>query len=168
MFGIGLPELLLIMGLGLVVLGPDKLPDLAKQLAKGMVELKRTANSLKASLQEELEEENGGSPLLDDLRENAGQPWRGLDGKGGVPSDKLPEGFDEYGVINTESPGNDFVGVNDPADAPGPAEAAVETGAEEGSDEQVAAKESVSELAPAPDSETVAAETPNQQDKPAA
>lgn len=53
MFGIGLPELLLIMGLGLVVLGPDKLPDLAKQLAKGMVELKRTANSLKASLQEE-------------------------------------------------------------------------------------------------------------------
>lgn len=114
MFGIGLPELLLIMGLGLVVLGPDKLPDLAKQLAKGMVELKRTANSLKHSLQEEMEDEDDDSPLLDDLSETAGQPWRGLDGKGGLPSDKLPKGFDEFGVINTASEDNG--GVNPPVD----------------------------------------------------
>ena len=32
MFGIGMPELLLILGLALIVLGPKKLPELAKTL----------------------------------------------------------------------------------------------------------------------------------------
>lgn len=49
MFGIGLPEMLLIMALALIVVGPDKLPDLARSLAKGLVELKKTAESLKKS-----------------------------------------------------------------------------------------------------------------------
>ncbi len=167
MFGIGLPELLLIMGLGLVVLGPDKLPDLAKQLAKGMVELKRTANSLKQSLQEELEDENGNLPVVDDLRENAGQPWYGLDGKGAPPSDKLPDGFDEFGVINTSSPGEDFVGVNDPADAIPAAEG--EVGSEEnGAAEQVKVTEPVSEPISPAVAESVTVETVNKPEEPAA
>lgn len=49
MFGIGLPEMLLIMALALIVVGPDKLPDLARSLAKGLMELKKTAESLKGS-----------------------------------------------------------------------------------------------------------------------
>lgn len=53
MFGIGLPELILIMVVALIVVGPDKLPDLAKTLAKQIVELKRAANSLKDSLNED-------------------------------------------------------------------------------------------------------------------
>jgi sec-independent protein translocase protein TatB len=53
MFGIGLPELILIMAVALIVVGPDKLPDLAKTLARQMVELKRAANSLKDSLSED-------------------------------------------------------------------------------------------------------------------
>ncbi|OGQ94710.1 MAG: hypothetical protein A2521_11480, partial [Deltaproteobacteria bacterium RIFOXYD12_FULL_57_12] len=53
MFGIGLPELILIMAVALIVVGPNKLPELAKSLAKGVLELKKAANSLKASLQEE-------------------------------------------------------------------------------------------------------------------
>lgn len=53
MFGIGLPELLLIMAIALIVVGPDKLPELAKTLARQMVELKRAANALKDSLQDE-------------------------------------------------------------------------------------------------------------------
>lgn len=57
MFGIGLPELILIMALALIVVGPDKLPDLAKSIAKQILELKKTANSLKESLQEELHDE---------------------------------------------------------------------------------------------------------------
>ncbi len=59
MFGIGLPEFILIMALALIVVGPDKLPDLAKSVAKGILELKKTANTLKESLSEE------GSPLAD-------------------------------------------------------------------------------------------------------
>ncbi|NOR09988.1 MAG: twin-arginine translocase subunit TatB, partial [Desulfovibrionaceae bacterium] len=41
MFGIGLPELILIMGLALIVVGPDKLPGLAKSIAKQILELKK-------------------------------------------------------------------------------------------------------------------------------
>ncbi len=57
MFGIGLPELILIMGLALIVVGPDKLPGLAKTVAKQILELKKAADSLKDSLNEELKEE---------------------------------------------------------------------------------------------------------------
>jgi sec-independent protein translocase protein TatB len=57
MFGIGLPELILIMVLALIVVGPEKLPELAKNIAKQILELKKTANSLKESLQEELQDE---------------------------------------------------------------------------------------------------------------
>ena len=53
MFGIGLPELLLIMAIALIVVGPEKLPELAKTLARQMVDLKRAANALKDSLQDE-------------------------------------------------------------------------------------------------------------------
>lgn len=52
MFGIGLPELILILALALIVVGPDKLPDLARSVAKGILELKNTANNLKESLNE--------------------------------------------------------------------------------------------------------------------
>ena len=61
MFGIGLPEMILILALALIVVGPDKLPDLARSLAKGMMELKKTAEGLKDSFAEE------GNPL-DDIR----------------------------------------------------------------------------------------------------
>lgn len=61
MFGIGLPELIVILGLALIVVGPDKLPDLARSIAKGVLELKKTAESLK----EELTQEGG---MLEELR----------------------------------------------------------------------------------------------------
>ena len=61
MFGIGLPEMILIMALALIVVGPDKLPDLARSLAKGLLDLKKTAEGLKQSFTEE------GNPL-DDIR----------------------------------------------------------------------------------------------------
>ncbi len=61
MFGIGLPELILILALALIVVGPDKLPDLARSVAKGVLDLKKTANSLKESLNEH------GNPL-DDIK----------------------------------------------------------------------------------------------------
>jgi sec-independent protein translocase protein TatB len=61
MFGIGLPEMILILALALIVVGPDKLPDLARSLAKGLMDLKKTAEGLKDSFAEE------GNPL-DDIR----------------------------------------------------------------------------------------------------
>ena len=53
MFGIGLPELILIMAVALIVVGPEKLPELARGLAKQIIELKRAANVLKETLNED-------------------------------------------------------------------------------------------------------------------
>jgi sec-independent protein translocase protein TatB len=53
MFGIGLPEMILILALALIVVGPDKLPDLARSMAKGLMELKKTAETLKKNLTED-------------------------------------------------------------------------------------------------------------------
>jgi TatA/E family protein of Tat protein translocase len=47
MFGIGMPELLLILGLALIVLGPKKLPELARALGKGLAEFRRATDELK-------------------------------------------------------------------------------------------------------------------------
>jgi sec-independent protein translocase protein TatB len=49
MFGIGMPEMLLILAIALIVIGPKKLPDLAKSLGKAMGEFKKAAQELKNS-----------------------------------------------------------------------------------------------------------------------
>jgi Tat protein translocase TatB subunit len=50
MFGIGFPELIIIMVLALIVLGPSKLPDIAKALGKGMAEFRKATQEMKENL----------------------------------------------------------------------------------------------------------------------
>ena len=57
MFGIGLPEMILILAIALIVIGPQKLPDLAKSLGRAMREFKKATSELKDSMHiNELEE----------------------------------------------------------------------------------------------------------------
>ena len=51
MFGIGMPEMLVILALALIVIGPKKLPDLAKSLGRAMREFKRATNEFKETIQ---------------------------------------------------------------------------------------------------------------------
>ena len=53
MFGIGMPELLLILALALIVIGPKKLPDVAKAIGRGLAEFRRATDDLKNTLREE-------------------------------------------------------------------------------------------------------------------
>ena len=51
MFGIGMPELILIAVVALIVLGPKKLPELAKSMGKAMREFKKATSELKETFQ---------------------------------------------------------------------------------------------------------------------
>lgn len=53
MFGIGFSELLVILGVALLVVGPDKLPDVARAIGRGYAEFKRTMDDLKSTIDQD-------------------------------------------------------------------------------------------------------------------
>jgi len=56
MFGLGLPELIVIFVIALVVFGPKKLPDLGKSIGRAMAEFKKTQQEFQDSVQAEMKE----------------------------------------------------------------------------------------------------------------
>ena len=65
MFGVGLPELAVIAFVAVLVFGPDKLPDFARQAGRMARQLKVFANQARDELREELGPEYADLDLRD-------------------------------------------------------------------------------------------------------
>ena len=76
MFGIGMPELLVIAVIALLVVGPKKLPDIAKALGKGLAEFRKVTEEATDTLKETLkdhDDENSVKPPKDSLLYGKGE-----------------------------------------------------------------------------------------------
>lgn len=65
MFGIGMQEIVLVCVIALVVVGPKKLPELARALGKGYGEFRRAFDEMKRNVETDLHTEDLRRSLLD-------------------------------------------------------------------------------------------------------
>ena len=97
MFGIGGSEILVILVVALLFLGPDKLPDAAKTISKGIRDIKKQSRALQQTI--ENDEQIGGAirDLKSALRGEPEAPQR-------PPVRKAPKIIDESELDGTEVP----------------------------------------------------------------
>jgi sec-independent protein translocase protein TatA len=85
MFGLGMQELLVILVIALIVVGPKKLPDIAKSLGRGLAEFKRTADEFQSTMLADVSHETSPPPLSQAPR-----------GRGRAPGiERAEEGFED-------------------------------------------------------------------------
>lgn len=56
MFGLGIPELLVIFVIALLIFGPRKLPELGKSVGRAMAEFKRASDEFQETMRDEMKE----------------------------------------------------------------------------------------------------------------
>ncbi len=69
MFNIGMPELLLILAIALIILGPKKLPDIARALGRSLGEFRRASDEIKETIEADLDSEKDDSEKQEKTKE---------------------------------------------------------------------------------------------------
>ena len=84
MFGIGPMELVVIVVVALLIFGPQRLPEFARTLGKGLAEFRRASNELRQTLALD--------DLQNDLRKTINQPGNPAPPRPAQAGDTLPTG----------------------------------------------------------------------------
>lgn len=111
MFGIGMPEMLLICAIALIVIGPKKLPDLAKSLGRAFGEFKRATSDLKESLEIDTDLSDVSKPfdeITDDIKDSLDSPVDQMANESSE-SDPPEDNDEKQGVGPAESDSTDSV-----------------------------------------------------------
>jgi Tat protein translocase TatB subunit len=158
MFGIGMAELMVILVVALLFLGPEKLPDAAKKLSRGLREFRQHGRELQKTLQDDTELGAAVRDLKSALRgeEYPPVPYRRERKEGeSAPAGDQPPAGDPYGLRDEEdereSDGEQRADGS-PTPAPAPASAS-------GGDADAPAAAESDEEAPAPASAPVEVES---------
>lgn len=120
MFGIGMPEMLLICAIALIVIGPKKLPDLAKSLGRAFGEFKRATSDLKESLEVDTDLSDVSKPfdeITDDIKDSLDSPGDQMT-NGFSESDPPEDNDDKQGTEPAESDLTDSVDTDVDTDTP--------------------------------------------------
>jgi Tat protein translocase TatB subunit len=73
-FGIGMTELLVILVIGLLVLGPKRLPDVARSLGRGLAEFRRASTDMRKEFLDVAEEVRSEPQGVDASEKKDGAP----------------------------------------------------------------------------------------------
>jgi Tat protein translocase TatB subunit len=109
MFNIGPPELIVILLVALLIVGPKRLPEVGKSVGRALREIRRQTDEVRSSFEATIH------PDLDDDEDEAGM-HETLDETGSPPAD-VDQPLTEWGGAD-----------EDPAPVPAPAPAPIEAG----------------------------------------
>jgi len=86
MFGIGTAEILIVLVIALLLLGPKEIPKIARTLGRGMRELERAKDELKQSIEFEAEKDEADSKKTTESEEPSNKDSHSSDDINNPPS----------------------------------------------------------------------------------
>ena len=111
MFNLGMPEIIMILVVALIVMGPKKLPEMAKSLGKGLREFRKAADDLKESVEKDLRPDQG-KPSEEETLIPPDQPTPS-EGPDDGEATGAGAGEAEKARTDTGTPGTDKVGTSE-------------------------------------------------------
>ena len=82
MFGVGTSELIIILLIALLILGPKEIPKVARTLGRGMREIQRAKDELKKNIEFEDDNVSEIKSEINELKEDVANTLNDSDGKG--------------------------------------------------------------------------------------